>query len=79
MTPALGSVAQNQAEALTAIATYSDTSSSNVTHSVAWISRDNNIVTVTSEGVLTAVREGTTAITAIKDGIISNEADVHVC
>ncbi|WP_076586668.1 Ig-like domain-containing protein [Vibrio ostreicida] len=78
ISPASISVAKGQSETLTAMATYSDNSHSNVTASVAWSSADTNIATVTVSGLVTGVGFGTTQVTASQDGIISNTVNVEV-
>jgi len=78
VTPTTISVAKGQSEPLTAIATYSDNTSSNISATVSWIPVDTNTATVTSEGLLTGGDAGTTTLTAAKDGIISNSVDVDV-
>ncbi|EOG5907308.1 DUF1566 domain-containing protein, partial [Vibrio vulnificus] len=64
---------------LTATATFSDATSSDVSNSVTWTSDDTNTATVTSAGMLSGVEVGNTTLTATKDGIISNTVDVKVC
>ncbi|ASI93362.1 Ig-like domain-containing protein [Vibrio mediterranei] len=78
VTPATVSVAKGQTEQLTAIATYSDGTSSDVTSSVTWIPVDTNTATVTSSGLLSGIEAGSTTLTATKDGIISNTGTVIV-
>ena len=78
VTPSIVSVAKGQKQALIAIATYSDHTSSNVSSSVTWLSMDMNVATVSPEGELTGIDIGTTNITAIKKGITSNTVNVNV-
>ncbi|TQQ55314.1 hypothetical protein FLL63_19090, partial [Vibrio cholerae] len=70
--------AKGQTEQLVAIATYSDGTSAQVTNSVAWTSVDTNTATVAPSGLLSGVEVGTTTVTAMKDGIISNTVTVNV-
>ncbi|MGU5578751.1 Ig-like domain-containing protein [Aeromonas caviae] len=78
VTPSSVNVAKGQTEQLTAIATYSDNTSSDVTNSVTWMPIDTATTTVTSNGLLSGVDVGTTTLTAAKDGIISNAVSVNV-
>ncbi|WP_131825274.1 Ig-like domain-containing protein [Salinivibrio sp. IB872] len=72
-------VAKGQTEQLTATATYSDGSSSNVSDSVTWMPIDTATATVDSSGLLSGVELGNTTVTASKDGITSNSVEVNVC
>ncbi|EJL6460845.1 DUF1566 domain-containing protein, partial [Vibrio cholerae] len=64
---------------LTATATFSDTTSSDVSNSVTWTPIDTATATVSSAGLLSAVEVGSTTLTAAKDGVTSNTVDVNVC
>ncbi|WP_234912964.1 Ig-like domain-containing protein, partial [Vibrio anguillarum] len=77
VTPSPVSVAKGQTEQLTAIATYSDTTSSDISSSVTWTPADTNTITVTSTGLITGVEVGSTTVTATKNGI-SNTVNVTV-
>ncbi|MGC7898651.1 Ig-like domain-containing protein [Vibrio anguillarum] len=79
VTPTTVNVAKGLNGQLTATATYSDGTSSSVTKSVTWMSVDTNTATVTLDGLLTGVEVGSTTVTAIKDGIASNQVNVNVC
>ncbi|MGY3929209.1 Ig-like domain-containing protein [Aeromonas simiae] len=78
VTPANISLAKGQTQELTAIATYSDNTTADVSGSVTWSSRDTTTATVTSIGLLTGVAVGSTTVTASIDGISSNTAAVNV-
>ncbi|MDC8856113.1 Ig-like domain-containing protein, partial [Shewanella algae] len=78
VTPSPVNVAKGQTQQLTATATFSDTTSSDITSSVTWGSVDTAKVTVSSIGLLSAIEEGSTTLTATKDGITSNTVDVNV-
>ncbi|MGD6736199.1 Ig-like domain-containing protein, partial [Photobacterium leiognathi subsp. mandapamensis] len=78
VTPSPVNVAKGQTQQLSVMATYSDGTSSDVTSSVTWKSEDTATVTVTPSGLLSAVKAGSTTLTAIKDGIISNIVTVNV-
>ena len=79
VTPSPVNLAKGQTQQLTAMATFSDTTSSDVSNSVTWGDFDTTTVTVSSTGLLSAVEVGNTTLTATKDGIISNTVDVDVC
>jgi uncharacterized protein YjdB len=78
VTPVSVSLALGQTEQLMAIATYSDSTSSDVSSSVTWSPADVSKAIVTPQGMLSGVVEGSTTITAIKDGIVSNILRVDV-
>ena len=83
VTPSPVNVAKSQTEQLTATATYSDGSSSDVSDSVTWQSADTATATVDSSGLLSAVEVGNTTLTATKmttNGLVSsNSVEVNVC
>uniref|UniRef100_UPI00235E1A3C Lcl domain-containing protein n=1 Tax=Vibrio parahaemolyticus TaxID=670 RepID=UPI00235E1A3C len=68
-----------QTQQLTATATFSDATSSDVSNSVTWTPIDTATATVSSTGLLSAVEVGNTTLTATKDGVTSNTVDVNVC
>ncbi|MDN3632848.1 Ig-like domain-containing protein [Vibrio lentus] len=78
VTPPSVSVAKGQLTPLMATATYSDTTSSDVSDSVTWTSDDLSTATVTPTGFLSGVNVGQTTITATKDGVTSNTVSVEV-
>ncbi|WP_234941958.1 Ig-like domain-containing protein [Vibrio anguillarum] len=78
VTPSPVQVAQGQTQQLTAMATYSDGTSSDVTNSVTWTPTDTVTATVTTEGLLSGVEENSTTLTATKAGVTSNEVTVNV-
>ncbi|MBN3573563.1 Ig-like domain-containing protein [Vibrio neptunius] len=78
VTPSVVNIAKGQTHALTATATYSDNTSSDISDSVSWRPVDNRTATVTSSGVLSGGNIGTTTLTAVKDGVASNTIDVEV-
>ncbi|MCF7498058.1 Ig-like domain-containing protein, partial [Vibrio sp. L5-1] len=78
VTPPSVSVAKGQLTPLMATATYSDTTSSDVSDSVTWTSEDLSTATVTPTGFLSGVNVGQTTITATKDGVTSNTVSVEV-
>ncbi|WP_339390061.1 Ig-like domain-containing protein, partial [Vibrio neptunius] len=78
VTPPNVSVAKGQTQALTATATYSDNTSSDISDSITWIPIDTSIAAATSSGVLSGSNIGTTTLTAVKDGVASNTVNVEV-
>ncbi|MEZ8780995.1 Ig-like domain-containing protein, partial [Vibrio splendidus] len=78
VTPPSSTLAKGQMRPLTATATYSDITSSDVSDSVTWTSDDLSTATVTPTGFLSGVNVGHTTITAIKDGVTSNAVSVDV-
>ncbi|TCT59269.1 Ig-like domain-containing protein [Vibrio crassostreae] len=78
VTPSPVNVAKGQTQQLTATATYSDMTSSDVSNSVTWTPIDTATATVSSAGLLSAVEVGNTTLTATKDGVTSNTVDVNV-
>ncbi|MBQ4892334.1 Ig-like domain-containing protein, partial [Shewanella sp. MMG014] len=78
VTPGRVDVAMGQEQQLTATATYSDDTSSDVSDSVTWFSLDTSIASVLPSGLLIAGDVGATVLTATKDGVGSNEVVVTV-
>ena len=78
VTPSVVNVAKGQAQALTAMAIYSDGTSSNLSNSVTWASAQMATATVTSSGLVTGVELGTTTVTAFKNGVSSEPVNVTV-
>ena len=81
VTPSPVNVAKGQTQQLTATATFSDATSSDVSNSVTWTPLDTATATVSPAGLLSAVEVGNTTLTATKDGVTSNtvDVDVNVC
>ncbi|WP_210114744.1 Ig-like domain-containing protein, partial [Vibrio echinoideorum] len=63
---------------LTATATYSDMTSSDISSSVTWTPIDTDAATVSPTGLLSAVEAGNTTLTATKDSVTSNMVMVNV-
>ncbi|MCU8278263.1 Ig-like domain-containing protein, partial [Vibrio vulnificus] len=78
VTPSPVSVAKGQTQQLTATATFSDATSSDVSNSVTWTPIDTATATVSSTGLLSGVEVGNTTLTATKDGVTSNTVNVNV-
>uniref|UniRef100_UPI00261365B9 Ig-like domain-containing protein n=1 Tax=uncultured Microbulbifer sp. TaxID=348147 RepID=UPI00261365B9 len=78
VTPPAPSLAKGNRQQLTAMGTFSDGTTADLTTSVAWTSSDTKIVTVDNSGQLTAVDEGIATVSASKEGVVSNTATVTV-
>lgn len=73
------SLAKGQTQQLTAIATYSDNTTADVSNDVTWfLPSDTTTTTVTPAGLLTGVAMGSTTVTAHKEGVTSNTIAVNV-
>ena len=79
VTPATNTIASNQTVQLTATATYNDASTEDISGTVTWTSSDTSIATVSSSGLVTAVKEGSVTITATVPGsTVSGTAAITV-
>ncbi|TMX47092.1 hypothetical protein DA099_14000, partial [Photobacterium damselae] len=78
VTPSPVNVAKGHTQQLTATATFSDATTSDISSSVTWTPLDTATATVSSTGLLSGVEVGNTTLTATKDGITSNTVDVNV-
>ncbi|MBY6096139.1 Ig-like domain-containing protein [Ferrimonas balearica] len=78
VTPASLSLAKGTTESMVAIATYSDGSSVDISSSASWASTDTGVATITNAGLLSAVAQGTSALTATQNGVVSNTVGVTV-
>ncbi|WP_421320182.1 Ig-like domain-containing protein [Aeromonas veronii] len=68
VSPTTFSIHKGEQLPLTVTATYSDSTSSDITSSVTWDVDNTAIATVAPDGLLTGTSEGTTTVTATKDG-----------
>lgn len=79
VTPAAASIAKGTQQQYSAIATYSDGTTQDITNLASWNSNDINIATIDEYGVAQAVALGTSAITASFNGVSStNNAQITV-
>lgn len=78
VTPSKFIVKQTANMQLSATATFSDSTSSNITDSVTWEANDPNAATITPNGLLTGVNPGNAFLTAKKDGGISNIVNFEI-
>ncbi|WP_122032338.1 Ig-like domain-containing protein [Aliivibrio sp. EL58] len=78
ITPAMQSIPKGNQQQYTAVATYSDNSTLDVTGRINWNSSDRSIATITNVGLAQGVIEGNVTITGSLNGINSNEATLTV-
>ncbi|MEW5250450.1 beta strand repeat-containing protein [Microbulbifer discodermiae] len=78
VTPAVVSLPKGNAQQLTALGTYSDGTSVDLTDSVDWHIGDTAIATLDMLGELVAVTEGSTTAFASSEGIASNTVTITV-
>jgi hypothetical protein len=78
VTPTAPSIALGQKQQFTAIATYSDNSTGNISGTATWNSSNLTVATINSSGLATSVAVGTTNITATQDSVTSNTAVLTV-
>lgn len=69
VTPASPGILVGATQQFAAIATYSDSSTADVTGTVAWSSSNQAAATITATGLATAVAAGSTTITAALNGV----------
>ena len=78
VTPLAPSVAVGLTLLFTATGTFDDSSTADLTNSVAWQSSAPGVATINAAGLATGVSAGTTSITAAQDGVTSNTATLAV-
>lgn len=78
VTPTSATIGLGGTQAYVATGTYSDSSTSNITGSVTWISSNMSVATIASGGLATALTTGSTNITATLGAITSNTAVLTV-
>ena len=72
-----GALAAGVSEQLSALGTYTDSSTQSITSQVTWKSLDTTIATVSNSGMLTSLKAGTVGITATM-GSVTGNANVTV-
>ena len=72
VSPSSTSIGVGATQQFTATATYSDSSTANVTSTANWMAATPAVATVNSGGMATAVASGSTAITASLNGVSGN-------
>lgn len=78
VTPPSLTLAKGSKGQLTAIATYSDSSSQDISGQVVWNSSDIGVATINLTGEVTAVTNGSATLTASQGGVTSNGAGLTV-
>lgn len=78
VTPTTPTVTVGNTQAFIATGTYSDSSTSNITSTVTWVSSNTSHATINSSGLATGVGAGNTNITASLSSITSNTAVLTV-
>jgi uncharacterized protein YjdB len=71
------SISKGQTQAFTAVGTYTDGSTQDLTSGVAWSSSDPSIAFITATGLVTGLTQGSTTITAMA-GTVSGSAPLTV-
>jgi hypothetical protein len=78
VTPLTTSISLGETQQFTAIGTYSDNSTKNITTSVTWGSSNTAVAAISTTGLATSVAAGTTTITANLSGVTSNTAQLTI-
>ncbi|MUK36720.1 hypothetical protein GNP82_03940 [Aliivibrio fischeri] len=78
ITPASANVVEGNTQQYLAMATYTDSSTADVTNSVSWTSSVPALATINTQGLATGVSVGEVRISAVKDKIASNNATLTV-
>ena len=78
ITPEVTSIAKGNTQQFTAIGTYSDASTLEITSLVSWITSDTNVITLSSVGYGQSTNEGTATVTASLDDVTSNGSSITV-
>ncbi|CAK2091555.1 BIG2 domain-containing protein [Vibrio crassostreae] len=78
ITPALLDIPNGLHQQYQAIGHYSNGSTADITGTVSWNTSNSTIATIATDGQLTAAAIGATTITAVHDGVTSNDSAVNV-
>lgn len=78
ITPLTLSLTKNNTTQLSALATYSDSRTANVSSIVSWFIEDSAITSVSNGGLVTGLKPGNTKISASLSDITSNAVDIRV-
>lgn len=78
ITPNDENIILSETQQFTAIGTYSDDSTADITSSVTWNSSDSSITTLDTSGLATSLTVGIATITASLDSITSNSASLEI-
>lgn len=78
ITPTSGTLPKGAHQQFQAVATFSDSTTQDVTPQVTWDSSDNDVVTIDLNGDAIAANEGNATISAQLHGVTSNQAELVV-
>ncbi|MUK43679.1 hypothetical protein GNP61_19210 [Aliivibrio fischeri] len=78
VTPPTKSIAKGDTQQYVAMATYNNSTTKDVSHSVSWSSSNTGAATITSEGLATGITEGVVTIRASLNGVSSNSASLTI-
>jgi len=78
VTPTSPAIVKGDKQQFTAIGTYSDGSTQNLTNSVTWVSGTTSVATINSTGLATGVAAGTSNTTASMSGVTSPADELTV-
>lgn len=78
ITPTSATIAPGGTRAFTAIGTYSDSSTSNISGSVTWKSSNTAVATINTSGIASGLALGASSISASSSGKTSNTATLNV-
>ena len=78
ITPTSTTIPRLGTQQYTAIATWSDTTTTDVTNTATWASTSTGVATINGSGLASGVANGSTTITATQSAITSNSATLNV-
>ncbi len=78
VTPFLNNIDINATTQMTAVGVYSDASTQDLSSTVAWLSSNTAVATISNTGIATGISHGNTTITATFNGLTSNSAILGV-
>ncbi|MUK30821.1 hypothetical protein GNP44_12150 [Aliivibrio fischeri] len=78
ISPAAASLAKGNLQQYTALGFYSDDTSRDISNEVSWRSSATRVATISEQGMAVGVDIGETSISAVKDGVMSNRANLIV-
>ncbi len=78
VTPPSATIEIDGTQQYTAVGTYSDDSTANITETATWNSSNESVATISASGLATGVGDGSTYVTATLDNITSNQATLNV-
>ncbi|WP_063646316.1 Ig-like domain-containing protein [Aliivibrio fischeri] len=78
ISPAAASLAKGNRQQYTALGFYSDDTSRDISSEVSWRSSATTVATISEQGMAVGVDVGETIVSAVKDGVVSNRANLIV-